>query len=152
MKPITEANHYITNISLQYVNCFITIDEANYSIGDIFTLNSPYLSNKVRNSGPLWHLYQGWVENDVSLNCNCLNNLNISTSKKDNELVTAISIFRQAELSNDVLNTFDQLKGQVLLGSKIEEIMNGLRMACKKMLLELLAEEISIKIGLQNKE
>jgi len=129
----------IKAINLQYTNIFESSLKENYNLNEIFSETSPYLTENIKKGGHLWHLFQGWLEDDAILKSKCLNNLNLATSIKNQELITTVTILRQAQIE-------DPLQGL----SKLDFIMNQLHIDLKKVLTTVLASKMAERIGLTN--
>jgi len=77
---LERSDNQINSIILQITDRFIELEPNEYDIGRVFNKNSCYLTKNVLSQGPLWHVFQGWFENDNGgREALCLNVLNIST-------------------------------------------------------------------------
>ncbi|WP_339779888.1 TIGR04255 family protein [uncultured Marinobacter sp.] len=111
-----------------------------YHFEKLFNPDSEYLSPSIKSKGPLWHLFQGWIETDS--NREFLHNLNVSTQWDINR-----------PHKTEVLHIVRCLKGEdgELDGLNMELISTALDKAHtdnKKMLNELLSAETIEFIGL----
>lgn len=64
-----------------------------YTLSDVFNPESPYLTKQACNSGPFWHVYQGWFEKDFINGLDGvrrLNALNLSSADFNGKLVSTI--------------------------------------------------------------
>lgn len=55
----------VANISHQYIDKFLyppQMQEAGYSVGELFKADTPYLTQQAWRSGLEWHVYQGWFD------------------------------------------------------------------------------------------
>jgi len=125
----------IKAINLQYTNIFLSSNPDHYDLWQVFNEKSPYLTDNIKKTGSLWHLFQGWLEENATLNLRYLNNLNLATLVKDKEHVTTITILRQAQIDNLVLENLDK-------------VMNELHDDLKKILGNVLATRMAKEIGL----
>lgn len=139
VEQVVDDVHPIKTVSLQYVNLFQYGDSKSYKWSEIFRADSPYLTEKIKNSGVLWHLFQGWVENDAILKSGCLNNLNLAASIKIKEQLTTVSLLRQAQRENQKLGDIDR-------------VVNQLHVDIKRILLDVLEPKLAERIGLANEE
>lgn len=126
----------IKAINLQYTNIFLSSISEQYDLRDVFNENSLYLTDNIKKTGSLWHLFQGWIEENAILKCKYLNNLNLATSIKNKDHVTAVTILRQAQIDNLELDNLDK-------------IMNQLHDDLKKILGNVLAPSMAKEIGLE---
>lgn len=126
-------------IALRYINRFVSNAEGQdqYPWNDIFKPDSPYLSTNIKKNKLVWHLFQGWFENDDIINCMCLNNVNLDSILNNQELITNINLLRQAQCE-DIPKT------------KIDAFMNQLHNEIKNILKEIVSLEMAQKIGLDN--
>jgi uncharacterized protein (TIGR04255 family) len=76
---IEQTDNYVSALALQVIDRFEakTLNENEYSIDEVFSTHSPYLTNQARKSGAQWHVYQGWFKSFNSHRL--LNVLNLSS-------------------------------------------------------------------------
>lgn len=113
-----------------------------YRLDKLFELDSDYLSPNIKNRGPLWHLFQGWIETEN--NREFLHNLNLSTQWDINK-----------PHKTEVLHIVRCLKGKdrEFDGLNLELVSEALEKAHednKKMLNKLLSAETIEFIGLNS--
>lgn len=132
---IINKENSIKTINLRYINRFISDNQKQYPWADIFNIKSPYLTHNIKNTRSLWHLYQGWMESDAIIKHIYLNNLNLEAGVENEELITTISLLRQAQCEQVDLEDLD-------------EVMNGLHNGIKNILTDVLAANLAEKIGL----
>lgn len=87
---VVDAENPLTVAALQTVDRFIAANGNSYDIGNVFNKRSPFLSKHSLTAGPLWHVYQGWFENESEPTSCFLNVLNLSTNNTPSGLVTTI--------------------------------------------------------------
>lgn len=73
----------VAEVSHQYVDKFLypvgmTVDQ--YNLDELFQPGTPYLTPQVRESGLLWHVFQGWFEKDTGRD-RVLHQINISNTE-----------------------------------------------------------------------
>lgn len=90
MTIIADDTNPVQHLSLQTVDRFVGTPMESYMINQVFDSRSKYLTKHIaNNSGPLWHLHQGWfepIENDIKQ----LNVLNLSTNETPLGITTTI--------------------------------------------------------------
>lgn len=69
--PVNEVGTVFTN------RFYWSLKGEEYNLEKLFNLDSEYISTNITSKGPLWHLFQGWIE--VKDNREFLQNLNLST-------------------------------------------------------------------------
>ena len=87
---VADDQNPVTNLALQTVDRFVGGPTSEYKINKVFDTRSKYLTRQVKESGPLWHIYQGWFEKDPTTKKHLLNNLNLSTNETPQGVVTTI--------------------------------------------------------------
>ncbi len=149
-----KVNHYFleTLVALENDNklvicILIMVDKFifdNYNIQDIFSLETPYLTQNVLNgqSGDLWHIHEGWF--DKLEDKTYLNALNLSIINESNLIITNIenTIQRQFINSPQVISEFKA----VLMG----EVFSLLHTKNKETLKQLLSQAQLKRMGLCN--
>lgn len=83
MLAAADADSVVTSISHQYVDKFVYRDGMpleEYIMEELFSRDSPYLTDNSWKNGPLWHVYQGWFS-DVEPNSRVLHQLNITNTE-----------------------------------------------------------------------
>jgi uncharacterized protein (TIGR04255 family) len=136
-EQVIEANS-IRAVNLQYTNIFLAKKSDPYNLKDVFNDKSPYLAENIKKAGSLWHQFQGWLEDGAIINHKYLNNLNLATSIKEQNHITAITLLRQAQ--TDSIIKLDDL----------DNIMNLLHTDLKKILSDVLSTHMAKEISLMN--
>jgi len=126
-------------INLQYTNLFISPSSSSVDLSQLLNFRSHYLSENIKKTNSLWHMFQGWLEEDAILKCKCLNNLNLATTFKDQDFITSITLLRQAQLGEE---SFDL--------ERLDGVMNQLHVNLKKILENILTLDMARAIGLNN--
>jgi uncharacterized protein (TIGR04255 family) len=91
-----------TMLALQTIDKFIAEKHAVYKITDVFNKKTRYLTKQAAESGHLWHVFQGWFEqnDEDGGDGRYLNVLNLSTNEAPNGHITSIDHTVQFQLRN----------------------------------------------------
>ena len=89
MSVIADDQNPITTIGLQYVDRFVGQADT-YKLNQVFNTKSRFFSKQTAQSGPLWHIYQGWFQEIEGYEGKHLNVLNLSTNDTQLGLITTI--------------------------------------------------------------
>lgn len=121
---------------------YCSLKDEDYELKKLFNIKSAFLSPNITNKGPLWHLFQGWLETEE--NREYVQNLNISTQWDSNK-----------PHKTEILHIVRCVKGdnQELAGVDINLVLNALDKAHKDnkaTLNELLSEKTIEFIGLNS--
>lgn len=154
LKLIKPLDNPLSEIVFQCSDIFFEEDLAQYSIENVFTKQSKYLSSHVLDAGYLWHIHQGWYEKLEGNNL--LNVLNISSQTIELGKVQASNIMHLLKLQlNPQMNGFDgfyldsqdiELRKSTFLFNVIDEMHNK----NKDVLRSLLNDTALIAIGLKS--
>lgn len=141
----------VVSISLEYVDRFLFGGaQEDFPFVEIFKTDSLFLTAHTRNSGGLWHVNQGWFENDVPEAKRALNILNITAGHSEGEHQTTVHHnctmqFGKPLTSHKMLFANDE-SGQ----QKVERIFTWLHSKNKEILNALLSDDMLVRIGLNN--
>ena len=137
----------INAIGCQVVDKFIYSGHpGEYSLEDVFSINSKFLTENTRNSGELWHVFQGWF--DHSDDSKYLNQLNISSTLQNANLVAVIDHSVHQALK-DPLSALELLP----LGNsanRLRDFFNSAHQKNKAILNSLLSSAKKKEIGLND--
>ena len=81
MAFVNNDTNAVSNLIHQIVDRFVTDGKDEYSIDQVFSAQSPYLTEQALKAGKLWHVYQGWFEEKKEFDGKLLNVLNLSTAE-----------------------------------------------------------------------
>lgn len=87
---VADDQNPILIMSLQTVDRFVGKGQDKYQLNQVFKSTSKYLTRQARESGPLWHIYQGWFEKVGGQGDRVLQNLNLSTNETPHGIVSTI--------------------------------------------------------------
>ncbi len=144
-------------IGLQYVDQFIReTDAEDYRSADLFQENSPFLTQQVIQTGPLWHLHQGWFQDpsastpqEPSNPSRILHRLNINASQLDSYHHTSISHQMALEFEAGVPTTNALVEGDPAL---LDRVMDELRAANRTALEGLLSASVQTRMSLAERQ
>ena len=131
-----------------------TFDEdiSKYQIGEVFDLESDYLTRKVTaKNRDAWHIHQGWFE-FPSNETRALHNLNLNAHKQDKNQSheTAINHLVKVRMTDgSSVNSRDVLCGNDREIGYLENVMIAAHESNKNVLLNLLNDDMSKAIGLK---
>jgi hypothetical protein len=148
LKLLNSTTLNISVVGCQVIDKFVYLDEPqDYSVEDIFSIDSELLTKKVSGSGQLWHIHQGWFdESSTAPGSKLLSQLNLSSGRLNNKLTTTID--HTMQLIYTQLVTIDEMftpKGESI---KIDTVFKELHDTNKLTLKKLLNTEKLIEIGL----
>lgn len=143
---ISKANP-INSIGLQYIDRFIYEgQDEDYSLEELFSRSSVFLTSHAFDSGSLWHVNQGWFE-DIGQTGRCLNVLNVAANMVGNTHQTTID--HQANLQlHESCTDYRRLFGESLEKSSIAVSMGELHLRNKEVLKALVLPAMATRIGL----
>lgn len=95
-----EDDNPATLFALQTIDKFIAEKDGAYKITDVFKKDNRYLTKQTAESGRLWHVFQGWFEQNSGGDGRYLNVLNLSTNEAPNNHITLIDHNVQFQLQN----------------------------------------------------
>lgn len=75
---VSNDENPLSSVVHQVVDRFVLPTECEYSIAEVFEVESKYLTRQATESGNLWHVHQGWF--DVQEDMKLLNVLNLGTN------------------------------------------------------------------------
>lgn len=132
----------IDSLALQYIDRFIYEGQIeSYKTSTIFDTDSVYLNKKVSNTGPFWHIHQGWFEIKKDLSSRILNRLNITATLADKEHHTTIDHSGTIQFKKKIVN-YKTLFDESINGSiAIDYYFNLLHDENKHILQNLLNED-----------
>jgi len=143
----------IIEIVLQCVDKF-TFDEdiREYQIGEVFHLESNYLTRNITTNSPnAWHIHQGWFEFSDN-KTRALHNLNLNAHKqnKNKPHETVISHLVKTRMTDgSPINDKIILYGNRKDTGYLEDVMTAAHESNKKVLLNLLNDDMLNAIGLK---
>lgn len=141
IKSIEANNNRLVICALKVIDKFLS-DADNYLVGDIFSPDTPYLTQNIlkEDRGELWHVYQGWFE---ELKDNIyLHNLNLITSNEHGRITTTIDHAAQCQFIEKPQSISDFKE------SDLARVFVELHNKNKAVLSELLNDAQRQKIGL----
>lgn len=140
---LVTSENPIISLTLQYIDKFIY--EGNpetYQASTIFDISSKYLSKQVTESGPYWHLHQGWfVDLSVVPQSRILNQLNMTAAMSDQEHYTTIDHSIIVQFKNPLSNAKSLFEREISGTPGIDYYYNKLHIENKDVLRKLLNEE-----------
>lgn len=77
-------------IALQVVDRFVGSTRNSYKLNQVFNTKSKFLPKQTTQSGPLWHVHQGWFQDAEEFKAQHLNVLNLSTNETPAGIITTI--------------------------------------------------------------
>lgn len=98
-KILSSRDNPLTVMGLQVIDKFLTPPDVDYDIGDVFNRDSRFLTRQALESEKLWHVYQGWFDNDLIQNGRVLNVLNLSTNDTPDGLISTVDHNAQLQFS-----------------------------------------------------
>jgi hypothetical protein len=125
-------------VALQTVDRFMDSTET-YQISGVLNPDSRFLTKQALESGSLWHIHQGWFEEN-NQDQRCLNVLNLSTNDTPDGVSTTID--------HNAQMIFNSGKSVTHLESELADIFEALHNKNKDIVRELLSDEQKGRIGL----
>ncbi len=115
VNSVRDTGNLVKIVVLRTIDKFLTdlaaiTTESPYQIASIFNADSDYITKQAVNSGPLWHVFQGWFEDINNPESMCLNALNLSSTNRGDALVAGIDHNCQLQLKESI-NDFEKLEG-----------------------------------------
>lgn len=144
LKAAIAKGQQIQAVGLQYqdvfrVNCAI----GSESLATLFRQNSAFIPGHLLKQHSLWHSHQGWFSESPEQQ-RLLNNVNLDVLEQDSHLLVKLNgQHRVFSLSGD------GKVSRVIDGEQLEEILDFLHIQNKKVLGEVLSDEILDRIGLK---
>ncbi|MDK9705645.1 MAG: hypothetical protein OEL83_01230 [Desulforhopalus sp.] len=139
---VDDGRNPVVQLILHVVDRFIGGPYETYKINQVFNTRSRYLSKQAVESGPLWHVHQGWFEGVHEKVEKILHNLNLSTNQTPQGIVTTIDHNARYAFvkptSASVLNDV----------SYVKDIFDLLHAANKAVLIDLLNKNQCRKVKL----
>lgn len=138
----------ISVVGCQVIDKFVYLDDTkDYRVEDIFSIDSELLTKKVRDSGELWHIHQGWFDESLTApGSKLLSQLNLSSGRLNNKLTTTID--HTMQLIYTQLVTIDEMFTPKDGSIKIDMVFKELHDINKLILKKLLNEKKLLEIGL----
>lgn len=146
IKLVADDTNPVQHLSLQVVDRFVGIQMDSYKINQVFNSKSKYLTKHiVNNSGPLWHLHQGWFE-PVEGDIRQLNVLNLSTNDTPSGITTTIDHISRHIFSNPRSIT------EVSDDKFLQDIFDTLHLKNKEIVIDLInqTQRKAIKLCIQD--
>jgi uncharacterized protein (TIGR04255 family) len=139
---VAEDRNTVNHIALQTVDRFVGGGRNDYKINQVFNSNSKFLTRQTQNSGPLWHIYQGWFDELEGSKNRLLHNLNLSTNETPHGIITTIDhnaqhFFVPSAAASDLANE-----------QYLSTIFNKLHSYNKQIVTDLLTKKQCKAIGL----
>jgi hypothetical protein len=144
----------IAHAAFQVVDKFVYDEKPMpYSVEDVFNPDSVFLTQQVKSSGDLWHIFQGWFErasNQVANEDDILHTLKLGSAINNEKLIALIDHTLQRNFKGRVVNVKDLLglevpeKGSIFTNQLFKDLHDG----NVKVLKNLLAVDQQIAIGL----
>ncbi len=133
----------IVSLALQYIDKFIYEGNPDsYKISTIFDTKSGYLNKQVNDSGPFWHLHQGWFVNRSDVpTTRILNQLNITAALVDKEHFTTIDHNSVLQFKTHISSSKYLLEREISGKKAIDFYFNHLHAENKEILSKLLNEK-----------
>lgn len=132
IRIVADDTNPVQHLSLQVVDRFVGIPMDSYKINQVFDPKSKYLTKHiVNNSGPLWHLHQGWFES-IEGKTKQLNVLNLSTNDTPSGITTTID-----HLSRHIFNN-PRSTTEVSDEKILQEIFDILHLKNKEIVIDLI--------------
>lgn len=124
-----------------------------YSIGDVFNLDSVFLTQHAKSSGELWHVFQGWFEGISGHDANedeVLHTLKLGSSINNEKLMALIDHTLQRNFKGRVVSVKDFLGPETPENGSAfaNQLFKDLHDKNVKLLRNLLAKEQQTAIGL----
>lgn len=145
----------ITHAAFQVIDKFVYDKKPEpYSIGDVFNPDSEFLTQHAKNSGELWHVFQGWFENVLAPGNNednVLHTLKLGSSINNEKLIALIDHNLQRNFKSKVVSVKELLglespeNGSAFANQLFRDLHDGNVL----MLRNLLAMDQQIAIGLK---
>jgi uncharacterized protein (TIGR04255 family) len=150
---LSERTLHCTAVTMQVVDRFESAYERSmtYQMSDVFTDACPYITTHARESGPQWHVYQGWFENASFENQNearVLNVLNLTSAIVGNKLNAVVDHTLQAQFFDRILDPSQQLQIGPSTLSHIGKAFEALHTKNKTVLQNTLAANQLNAIGM----
>ncbi len=79
-RVLERGENIVAMVALQITDRFVGEAGENYKVASIFKEDSPYLTEKAKSSGALWHVFQGWFSDASEHEARCLHVLNLSAN------------------------------------------------------------------------
>jgi hypothetical protein len=145
LENVDTQQNPVVEFAIHTEDIFKLDDLVEYDLGDVFNLDSDYLTKKVTNNNLLWHVHQGWF--DEIQNLTILNNLNISTNFDQGQPhVTEIGHLTSATTDNG------KPRHGISNTEAIHKFVNSAALCChginKSVIQNLLNDESKRSIGL----
>lgn len=139
-----EDDNPVTLFALQSIDKFIAEKDGEYKITDVFNEDNRYLTKQTAESGRLWHVFQGWFEqnNEDGGDGRYLNVLNLSTNEAPNGHITSIDHTVQFQLQNP------KVPKEIADEASMSGIFRNLHIRNKTVISELLNAQQCRAIGL----
>lgn len=137
------ANWPVQEIGVMFTDRFYwSINDKSYQLGKFFNEHSRFLPESIKQSTPLWHLFQGWIEEADGREY--IQNLNLSTQweEKKPHKTEILNVIRCVKSANSELSGLN--------GDTAKAIMEKAHHDNKKTLNDLLTPETLEFIGLNS--
>lgn len=77
-------------VAFQVVDRFVGPSQSGYKLNQVFNTRSKFFTKQTIESGPLWHVHQGWFQEQEFFEGKLLNVLNLSTNEVPEGIITTI--------------------------------------------------------------
>lgn len=138
----TQTDLSIGAVDLTVKDVFVT-DDQSYLLGHLLN-RSPRLPDFIFTTPQAWHANSGWFEEDANWG-KILNNLNCDVSPAQGRTFFNFSHFQQI-----VLKRHQSIKSEESARGFLDEAMNFLHLSNKRLISELLKDDMADRIGLRS--
>jgi len=147
---VKSQQNSLEEIMLQYVDLFVYEGQlSEYSLTELFDEKAPYLTQKIKAAGPLWHINHGWFDQVEQFQARCLNILNINTAQMADSRALLTQIEHRGQIQfgesiTEVTSLFVSSDNH----APIDDIISYLHQNNKNIMLELLQPNMAKRLGL----
>lgn len=139
----------IASVGCQFIDKFVyEVTPDTYMLSDVFNADSQFLPLRVKSSGNLWHVHQGWFETIKDFPENkALNQLNLTSSLLNEKLTAVIDHITQIILEKPIsVKSLMGNNGQYI--TLMDSLLASTHDSNKEILKKLLSKHKITEIGL----